>query len=59
MTAGTEQLDGEHEPAPRRQEREPLLQLLLQLAATAVEQGAVAQVEPEAAVLRTDEIEHL
>jgi len=48
----------EHQPATGRQEGESLRQLLLQLAATAAEQGAVAQVEAEAAVLLADEIEH-
>ena len=48
----------EHQPASRRQKREPLRQLLLQLAATAAEQGAVAQVETEAAVLLADEIQN-
>jgi len=41
----------EHQPATGRQEGESLRQLLLQLAATAAEQGAVAQVEAEAAVI--------
>ena len=41
----------EHHPAARRQEREPLRELLLQLAATAAEQAAVAQDETKAPVL--------
>jgi hypothetical protein len=48
----------EHQPATGRQEREPLRQLLLQLAATAAEQGAVAQVEAEAAVLLANEVQN-
>ena len=40
----------EHQAATGRQKRKTLLQLLLQLAAAAAEQGAVAEVEAEAAV---------
>jgi hypothetical protein len=48
----------EHQPAAGRQERKALIELGFQLAAAAAEQGAEALVEAEAAVLRTDEIQH-
>jgi hypothetical protein len=48
----------EHQPATGRQKREPLSQLVFEMASAAAQQGPVAQIKAKAPVLLADEVEH-